>query len=249
MITTALYKGTIELVFNEDKHLFTIGGRKIISVTRFTSVIEKPALVPWAVGLTRDYLMANLKSLVEDTKGDRIVALIDESTKQHRIRKQEAADSGTLVHDWVEQFIKAKTKADYPETPKDPNVYNGVSAFLKWVDMDEVKFLASEKTIYSKKYDYAGILDAIAVIKHKKCVVDFKTSRAVYPEYFYQTSAYQGADEEESGEKYTGSKIIARFDKETGEFEKVSSDEQEKDYEVALACLTIRRRLDEMKSK
>lgn len=247
MIITKLYKGTVELKFEEGRHRFTVNGKSILSVTAGTSIIDKSRpLIYWAVGLTKDFLMENLSNLINDKKGDKIVALIEEASKQHSIRKQKAADIGTQVHDWVEKFIKAKTKEDYPEIPKDANVYNGVSAFLKWVDEDKVKFISSEKHIYSKKYNYAGIMDAEAVIGGKMCVVDFKTSKGIYPEFRFQVAAYQNAVEEETGKKYAGDKVLARFGKEDGEFEVHPYGDHDKDFKGFLNALNLRRRLKEI---
>jgi hypothetical protein len=248
MITVKLYDGTIELCFDEGKHRFTVNGNSVFpSVTAATGVIDKSRpLIYWAVGLAKDFLMGNLQVLIDDTKGDKIAAIIEEAVKQHSIKKQEAADVGTQVHDWVERFIKAKSKNEWPEIPKDPQVFNGVTAFLKWVDEYEVKFISSEKLVYSKKYKYAGIMDAEAVIKRKTCVIDFKTSKAIYPEMRFQVAAYQAAAEEESGKEYSGNKWLARFDKQTGEFEAHEFAEQDKDFKAFLAALDLKRRLKEL---
>lgn len=244
---TQLYKKEIDLEFDENRHRFSINGKPIISVTNVTSVIDKSRpLIFWAVGLAKDYLMQNLESLIEDNKGDKIAMLIEEAAQQHSIKKQKAADTGTQVHAWVEAFIKAKTKKDWPEIPRDPQVFNGVNAFLKWVDEYEVKFVSSEKIIYSKKHKYAGIMDAEAIIKRKTCVIDFKTSKAIYPEMRFQVAAYQAAAEEESEKEYSGNKWLARFDKETGEFETHEFVEQDKDFKAFLAALDLRRRLKEL---
>lgn len=238
---TQLYKGSIELVFEEARHRFTVGGKPVISVTNATGIIDKSRpLIYWAVGLTKDFLMQNLKNLIDDKKGDKIVALIEESIQQHRIKKERAADIGTQVHDWAEQFIKAKTKKDQPKLPDDPQVYNGVSAFLRWVDEREITFVSSEKQIYSKKYNYAGIMDAEAIIDGKLCVVDFKTSKAIYPEHFIQTCGYLIASEEESKKKYDKA-IIIRFGKETGEFEVQEILDIEKYKKGFFACLELKR--------
>ncbi len=237
---TKLYRGTVELDFNEAKHMFTVNGKWVPSVTFGTGVIDKSRpLIYWAVGLTKDYLLANLKDLIADNKGDKIASLIDEAAKQHSIRKQQAADIGTQVHEWAEKFIKAKSKKDYPEIPKDPKVYNGVTAFLKWVDEYDVKFLSSEKFIYSKKHDYAGIMDAEAVIKGKTCVIDFKTSNGIYPEHFLQICGYLIAREEEMDKKYDGA-VIIRFGKENGEFEVKNIIDIKKYSEGFLAALKLK---------
>ncbi len=247
MIVTKLYKGKVELVFNEARHIFTVDGRKIPSVTTATGVIDKSGpLMHWAVKLVKEYLLQNLNVLIEDTKGGKITAIIEEAAIQHRVRKEKAADLGTQVHRWAEEFIKAKTKEDWPPLPRDPQVHNGVTAFLKWVDEYDVKFLSSERHIYSMKHDYAGIMDAEAIIKGKKSVVDFKTSNALYSEMRLQVAAYQGAIEEEIGKKYPGNKWIVRFGKEDAEFEAKDFEGQDEDYKAFVAALTLKRRLKEI---
>ncbi len=126
MITTKLYNGSIELCFNEKNHRFTANGIPVFpSVTGATGIIDKSGpLMGWAVKLSKEYLMENLKTLMADTKGDKIAALIEDAAKQHYIKKEAAADIGTQVHDWVEAFIKAKSKKDWPAIPKDTQVYN-----------------------------------------------------------------------------------------------------------------------------
>ena len=242
-----LYNGTVQLEFDERYHSFKYKGQKVLSVTAGTSVIDKSRpLIYWAVGLFKNHLMENLNELIDDKKGGKIVELIEEASRQHSIRKKKAADIGTQVHEWAEQFIKAKTKKDQPEIPKDPNVFNGVSAFLKWVDEYDVEFLSSERYVYSKKYHYAGIMDAEGIIRGKKCVIDFKTSKGIYSEMRFQVAAYQAAVEEETGKQYSGNKWLARFGKEDGEFEAHEYDDHDKDFKAFLAALSLRRRLKEL---
>ena len=241
-----LYNGSIEVDFNKEKHSYKVNGKRVISVTACTSVIDKSRpLIYWAVGLTKDYLLENLQELIDDKIGDKISLHINEAVKQHSIKKQRAADIGTQVHDWAERFIKTQ-KEGCPEIPDDENVRNGINAFLNWVNKYNVKFISSERVVYSKQYDYVGIMDAEAVIDGKLCPIDFKTSKGIYPEMRFQVAAYQAAAEEESGKKYTGNKWLARFDKETGEFEAHEYTEQDKDFEAFLAALALRRRLKEL---
>lgn len=247
MIKTLLYKGTIELCFEEARHRFTVNNKPVLSVTAATSVVDKSRpLIYWATGLSRDFLMENLKKLIADTKGDKIAALIEEAVKQHQIKKEKAANAGTQIHAWVSQFIKAKTEKDWPVIPKDPQIYNGINAFLKWVDEYKVKFLSSEKFIYSKKYKYAGIMDADGIIARRTCPIDFKAANGMYSENRFQLAGYQGAVEEESGKLYSGNKWLVRFGKDDGEFEAHEYAEHDRDYKAFLAALTLRRRLKEL---
>lgn len=242
-----LYKGEVELDFNDERHFFSIAGKKVLGVTSCTGIIDKSRpLIFWATNLARDFLLDVINSGGQVTE-----ELIVEACKQHQIKKEQAATAGSKVHSWIEQFVKATVKKDIPKLPSkdDPEVYNGVTAFIKWVDEHNVKFLSSERIVYSKKYNYAGIMDCEAVIGGKTSVVDFKTSNSIYNEYRYQVAAYQAAAEEESGKPYKGDKWIVRFSKDTGEFEAHQFGDQAKDFKTFLATLAIKRREQELSKK
>ena len=243
-----LYKGKVRIEFFERYHQYFLvkknGEReKIKSVTSATSVIDKSAaLMGWAVKLGRIFLTEKLES------GEIItLEMVNEAAKLHVVRKKEAADLGTAVHDWAEHYIKAKlARKSKPALPEDARILNGVIAFLKWEKEHKVKFVASELMVYSKKHNYVGLMDAKAIIDGKLACVDFKTSNGIYDEFRFQVAAYREADSEESKKKY-GSTWIIRFGKDDGEFEAHEIPDHKKDFEAFTAALALRRRLDELK--
>ena len=244
MIITKLYGGKITLNFEEvPYHRFTINGRRIVSVTGATEIIDKSRpLMIWAVRLAKEFLMEKKIWKITD-KGETLL-LIEEAGKQHTIRKKKAADIGKQIHEWIEGWIKKKN----PDIPENEKVRNGVIAFLKWQKKHKAKFIESEKIVYSKKYDYAGICDAVATIKGKKYIIDFKSSNRIYNEHRYQLAGYWLALEEMTGKKFDGGLII-RFGKDTGEFENsdpITRDEYEKNKEAFLGALTIKKREKEL---
>ena len=232
-----LYKGREIIRFDDVRHRFYgPKGEPLISVTKATSVVDKSGpLMYWAVNLARDYLLSRLK--VGITEEDIIT-----SSKQHRIFKRKAADVGTLIHQWVSDWILKKK----PEMPTNEKVINGITAFLKFQKKNKIKWVESEKVIYSKKYKYAGILDAVGKSKGKLLLIDFKSSNSIYPEMYFQVAGYQIAYEEETGKKID-KRMILRFGKDTGEFEAVELGDDKKDKKAFLACLQLRRRLTELK--
>lgn len=246
--TAELYNGKIIIDFYESSHKYEIRGTKkrLLSVTAATGIIDKSRpLIIWATRLAEDYLCEYLKNGKEITE-----ETIGEACKLHQVKKQEAATIGSSVHEWAEQYIKSSVKGRKElEMPKDEKVLNGVIAFLKWVEEHKIKFLDSEKLVYSKKHDYVGLMDCKFTMGSEKHKIvhcgDFKTSKALYNEYRYQVAAYQEADAEESGEVY-GTKWLMRFDKETGEFEAKEYGEHDKDFKVFLACLAIKKREKEL---
>src|SRR3990167_9002692 len=107
------------------------------------------ALMTWKGSRIIDYLLKKLEA-----------GYIDE------IEKEEAADFGTQIHDWAEHYIKFKLGKEkmMPEMPEIKQVQVGVNAFLDWEKEYKVKFISSERIVYSKKYDFIGRMDIEAKI-------------------------------------------------------------------------------------
>jgi hypothetical protein len=264
--TRSLYQGTIQIEFYEKPyHYFTINGvRAPFSTTGITGLLDKPALKFWAANLGRDFLLEKFDN------GERITReLIIEAAKQHTIRTRDEATSGKEVHKWAEAYILNQIeKKPKPEMPKDERVLNGVIAFLRWVDEHEIKFLASELPVYSKKYKFPGLMDCKFTMKDEKHKIihggDFKTgsweivkntkgeitAEKPYNEHLYQVAGYTSADIEESGDKY-GTDWIIYFGKDTGEFKTFELNKpkaREKNYKAFLGLLLAKKREVELKN-
>lgn len=242
------YNGEVVIKFFPKSHRYQLEGRKdyLIGVTTATSQIDKSrVLLGWASKLAKEYLLTALRN------GDYISeAVIDTAVNLHAVKKEEAATIGGLVHKWAEDYIKGLN----PVPPNSTNVRNGVLAFLRWIKENGVKFLASEKVVYSRKHNYVGTMDCIFTMAkedHKIVHVgDFKTSSGFYVEMAFQVSAYQEAEAEEYGTKY-GDKYILKFDKYTGEFQTkcFQVEEHEQHFQGFLSCLNLKRVISEWEKK
>lgn len=141
---------------------------------------------------------------------------LDELTKFAKAtakRDYEAAgDTGTRVHRAIEKYFETGPSMRGVEMEDD--VIKPFSAFLEWVNENDIKCLLSEHIVYSK-IGYAGTLDFIGMVNGKKYLVDFKSSKGFWPEMPMQVAAYNYAHEEMTGEKMDGVGIL-RLDKETG---------------------------------
>jgi len=211
VIEQTLYKGKVKVKFlgpTEDKpsrHIYMVNGSRKTGVTTFLGIKDKSRpLVSWAIDLARDYLLERCAHITEED--------IHTACGLHAVRKQEAATTGSIAHDWIEQYIKGNR----PDMPEDPKVLIAINGFLDWEKEHKVKFISSERVIYSKKHDYIGTLDAEAIVDDKRALVDFKTSSGLYNAVRMQTAAYQMADEEEGVKPYKGRWAI-RIAKETEE--------------------------------
>jgi len=249
IITTHPYKD-VSMTFDVSRHLFSVGGPFIQkkfktldhrpkSVTGFTKAVDKSfALMSWQERITKEHLLMKLKSKVVITED-----IVIEATGLHRVRKQEAATAGTIAHKWAEDFAKGLN----PPMPEDEKVKNAVLAFLKWLDEEKFKIKIGEKHLYSKKYDYAGIADAVATRKGKTALIDYKTSSGIYDEMMFQVSAYANALDE-MGIK-VDERWIVRFDKESGDFFPVPCTNQKADFDAFLGCRAIVLRQEEIKKE
>lgn len=238
-----LYNGTVTLMFNPIGHRYTVNGEKKIGVTTALSVISKPALLQWAVNVAIDELKVNLKAGVAYDELQ-LANTLESARLAHKKKKEEAAGFGTLVHNWIEKYIKGQN----PEPLVNKTLNDAVQTFLKWVEQNNVKFIASEKPVYSKKYDYCGTIDFICEIDGKKYIGDLKTSKGIYDEYSMQVAAYRYADEEESGTQYAGS-IIVRIPKtEDDDVEIAYINNYQKNCKAFLYALGLKRTLDDFKN-
>ena len=237
-----LYNGEIIINFDDEKHKFwRDDGSPILSVTAATGVIDKSgALMGWAVNEMANYLITNLDLNKIKTEQEKINMIINAKTNYRTVSKK-AKDVGTEIHNWINRWIRGEK----PPMSEDKLVLNGVRAFLRWIEVRRVKFLETEKVVYSKEYDYAGFLDAEAEIEGKLSIIDFKSSKGIYNEMRYQVAAYQQAREEESKKKYD-SRWIVKLGKVNGEFEARELDEQEKDLQAFLGALNLKKRLLEL---
>lgn len=228
--TKKLYGGTVDITFYPTSHRYKKTGEKsyLTSVTAVTGVVDKSQfLIPWAVGLAANYLRAFIETASEEyIHKTSLSSAVDEAARQHTIKKEEASDKGSQVHAYAEQFTQAVLQGHAPTAPEveDDDVKRGITAFLEWYAGHHVQFIASEMLVYSRKHNYVGTLDAVAMVDGKKYIIDYKTSKRIYQEYTLQVAGYGIAYEEEHGA--VDGYIILRFDKETGELEKHTIDKK-----------------------
>ena len=136
-------------------------------------------------------------------------------------KRDEAADSGTLAHEMVEMHIKG-SEFKAPENVSEKvltQAENAYLMYLEWADQSKLEIIEQEMNLVSEEYQFGGTPDAIGMIKGELCLVDWKTSNGVYPDYLIQLAAYRHLWEENHPDKpITGGFHLCRFAKEHGDF-------------------------------
>lgn len=169
---------------------------------------------------------------------DAFEKLLTDAKSAHRDILDDAGDVGHMAHTWLEYYVQACIAGDEQskETkllnmPNDERAANCCLAALSWMHGHNVRWLYTERKIYSRKYGYAGTLDGICLVdscddkaccpkpfKDRLTVSDWKSSNGLRLTYRYQTASYEQAIEEELGLDITD-RWILRLGKEDGEFE------------------------------
>ena len=245
----------VDLLFDKRLHSYKVGEEIVPSATKVLGVISKPALVPWALKMGVEWFEGKVfKDEESSANGTHVYksplgldSIIKGIKSAHRQTSTSAINIGTITHDWVEEAINFHIKGGViPELPTQEEALNSIDAFKSWVQENDIEWISAEEKLYHRKHKYAGTVDALANINGEYCVIDWKTSKAVYPEYHLQVAAYAKAVED-MYEKKVDATYILRCDKVTGRFEAVRSTDIAKNFRAFLAALTLYKRLKEIR--
>lgn len=249
-----IYGGAVTLNYEDGRHRYYVTDKEqkmehqlVPGCTTILGVINKPALMGWAVKMAGEYINENLKPGVALDEVE-IKDLIQGAKGAHRKKRDSAADLGTMIHEWIEQYIKAEMGIKGYEKPEDPTnekMQSAIVAFFDWRKKHKVVFTHSEQKVYSRMVQVAGTIDAIGTIDGKTSIIDFKTSNGIWPEMTLQVAFYQQAWEEMTGAKIDKRWLI-RFGKEDGEFEAVEFTDHMEDAKAFGAANTLYKRLKQI---
>jgi len=153
-------------------------GELLPSVTNVIGVLNKPALPRWAAKMVAEQAVAMRHSL-PNLEPDEAVDMLKGAPWRKSGR---AADRGTTIHAYLEAKMSG---LDPREISGEAARYRkAADAFLEeW----QPEPLHLEMTVFGA--DYAGTGDMWASIRGKVAVLDYKTSKAVYPEAALQLAA------------------------------------------------------------
>ena len=187
----------IETEFAQDGHTYTIGGQLLPGVTSILGIMDKPALKQWAANRAGEEIASQWKAGTPYS-AEQIEKAIAEAKKAWRKTSKEAKDAGSEAHDWIEKYLKTRMSGNVGEAlrdykkgqevvadlPKGEQALKSVNAFLKWEFEVKPEWLLSEEVLGSVNNLFAGTIDAVARIDGKLTIIDFKTSKAIYEEYW-----------------------------------------------------------------
>lgn len=193
------------------------GKRYVVpGVTTVTGVFDKGGVAQWAVNQTAAWAVYNIDSLLRRTEDQGYKMLryywkrtpdFDDPTVDitdyHVGVLNDAAELGTLTHDWIAEHINGNFEPDLVRNEQ----VRMVEVFLEWLAGHTVRPRVTEVTVVGA--GYAGTLDHIWDIRcdhaGDPCIpgadwdfvtvlLDVKTSRATRDEHYAQLGALGAAD-------------------------------------------------------
>lgn len=174
------------------------GGAALVSVTNVLDTsVSKPALQPWAVKLTVEWVLDHRMQVARRALTDR-VALIKEIKAVHRDARERAANLGDRIHAAAEARMLGAPIAN------DAEILPYIQQFDRFIQLwginPEQDVVATEITCMHRRLGYAGTADLMVWLptgprgRRELWLIDYKTSatrsaKSVYPENTQQLAA------------------------------------------------------------
>jgi hypothetical protein len=200
-----------EIKFDPDAHAYEVkvDGEWQTDFPSVTTVVKATVPVPFSAGAWYGFKMgAQAAFYTWDRERDALRYGSDFDQFYEQVKKYEnpnsvlmkAGDRGTLVHQAIEDYgLTGKAPDPQDFEPEDRKRIQGVA---KWLLDNEPEFVAQEVRTANVEFRYVGTFDAIVRFaagdhKGKLALLDWKTSKRVYPDqHFPQLAAYKAAEAE-----------------------------------------------------
>ena len=142
-------------------------GKVVPGATTITGLLNKPQLVRWANKLGLEGI---------------------DSSKY----TDEAAAVGTLAHEMVQAHLQGEKVDTNTFSPLQVELAeNALISFYEWLARHDVEPILCEVPMVSEEYKFGGTVDCYCKLDGVPTLLDFKTGKAIYDEYFVQVSAYK----------------------------------------------------------
>lgn len=190
--------------------------KTVPGVTTVLGILAKPALVPWANKL--------------GLEGVEVGKFVDKTAR-----------IGTLAHEKLAHHLGGEAPdLDAYSAEEDSLSDNALLSYFEWEKNHTLEPMMVEVPMVSEKYQYGGTVDFYGMLDGKPAIIDFKTGKAIYDEYFHQLAAYVQLIEEQ-GHPIDSVRIlrVGRSEDEGFDERVVSRDALQPHWRIFLACLEI----------
>jgi len=204
------------LVFDEEKHRYTLDGNRVPGVTTFGKggYPTSEQLIKWQIGEGSKYTARLIQRLRKNyparvVEGELLARIIKKSKKASAKVAKRAADIGTIVHDYayfteigkvndaMVVLSKAKLHRDWDK------IRNGIKKYEGWHEQNKGQTVLLEAIVarvcpyraISQENEglctcYAGKFDHLSLRNGMLILSDYKTSNGIYVDQFIQLASY-----------------------------------------------------------
>ncbi len=189
-------------------------GDRVPSVTTILGILNKPALLDWAWQMGTQGL-------------------------DYKAVRDSAGDIGTLAH----YLILCDLKGEKPDTSEysSQDIAKAETCLIKYWDWQKghkIEPIMLETPLISEQYQFGGTIDFFGKVDGQPTLLDFKTSKAIYPEFFYQLAAYEQLLAE--AQQLIEVTRVLRIGKSEDEgFEERTIGKLDNQWQIFLSCLKI----------
>ena len=175
---------------------------KVPGVTSIVDMLNKPFLQYWAAKLVAEHAVDNLAAVASIAERDRDGAVDFLKGAPHRYTKLRA-EVGSKAHDLFERMMRGEHVGRV-----EPDLVPYARHFAEFMTAVNPELVRAEDVVWSDSHAYAGSFDALLRVwldedrrptpdrSGEPClvIVDYKTSKAVYPTVALQLAAYAHGD-------------------------------------------------------
>lgn len=154
----------------------------------------------------------------------------------------EASQIGTLLHLLIEGFFRGLTidTKDYSYN-QEKAAMKAFAGFLEWHKRVNFKELGTEIVLVNEELQVGGTIDCLAKIDDELVIIDWKTSKYLYPENKIQLAAYTYMYEQAQPKACIAYGLVMRFSKDDGKYHRhvIKREKLETGIEIFKALVTI----------
>ena len=181
------------LTFSPGNHRYRLDGAYVPGVTGILGVLDKPAIPKWAAGQVAEYV-ADHPDGVETLRQMGRDPMVQALKNLPWAKRDQAGARGNLLHDHAEALLKGE-EIDVADEHV-PVMEAALTFMADW----QIEPLLIEASVASREHQWAGTLDLIARYVRPDTghagtgTFDWKSGKALYPEYAWQLAAYGHAE-------------------------------------------------------
>lgn len=189
-------------------------GTLVPGVTTCLGIMAKPALIPWANKL--------------GLQGIEVGKYVDV-----------LAEIGTVAHEMVLCHHKG---IDFDPTGYADDVIdkaeNALISYFNWEKNHTVEPVLTEAAMVSEQWGFGGTVDLLCRLDGELTLVDYKTSKGIFPEHIYQLAAYETLLKE-NGYHIDGRRVLRIGRDESEGFDEKTVGDTDREWDIFRHCLAL----------